>query len=743
MTHTTESTRIEWLISLCKVWGAIKYFHPYLAYRDDIDWDVALVAAIQNFNSAKDTAEYTTAIQTMLMVLGDPATRIIKQESAHIDSSSRERQPVYKFTSDGILVVTINHYEDLLDFYGSIKRMDEVKKEIPKAHGLLFDLRSVAPTQEKGYLQYAFLGSEIIAQLSSMPIVTPGERSRIHQGFVPHKGITSGEYISAFRVVDGRRILPAKDAKDLPIVFLINQWSEIPVEALALQTVEKAIIIVDGDGNDSSLSTTHQIPLNDEVFVEIRLGELVYEDGSSGFIPDIVVAGSQFPSEVDPAFETALDLFSNFKPKMKTRLKPPSYAIQASENSYPEMVFPSSEYRLLAAFRIWTIINYFFSYKDLMGEDWDQVLREFIPKMEQAESALEYHLAVAEMISYIHDSHGYVDSPILKDYFGSAWPPIRLQLIENIPVITTILDEDSVKAAGIRRGDIVLKIDGEDINERLAYHAKYLAASTPQRLMYRSAFSSLSGPENSIAIFTIRDKNNFVKEVQISRKKAFGGLFDSPERDGDITKFITDDIGYVDLDRLQVSAVDEMFEKFKETKAIIFDMRGYPKGTAWAIAPRLGEKNRAAAALFQCPMIMVPDGSNGNIPRQSITNNFVQSIPPAGKWRYMGITIMLIDERTQSQAEHTGLFLKAANGTKFIGGRTSGANGDVTNFYVPGEINISFSGQSVKYADGQQLQRIGLIPDIEVRPTIKGIQAEKDEVLERAIVFLQDQFKTD
>jgi hypothetical protein len=35
---------------------------------------------------------------------------------------------------------------------------------------------------------------------------------------------------------------------------------------------------------------------------------------------------------------------------------------------------------------------------------------------------------------------------------------------------------------------------------------------------------------------------------------------------------------------------DAIFEKFKDTKGIIFDMRGYPRGTAWAIAPRINTK---------------------------------------------------------------------------------------------------------------------------------------------------------
>jgi hypothetical protein len=70
---------------------------------------------------------------------------------------------------------------------------------------------------------------------------------------------------------------------------------------------------------------------------------------------------------------------------------------------------------------------------------------------------------------------------------------------------------------------------------------------------------------------------------------------------------------------------------------------------------------------------------------QEVTT-FLQRLPPTDKWRYHGKTVMLMDERTISQAEHTGLFLEAANGTKFIGSPTQGANDDVTNLSVPGGI---------------------------------------------------------
>jgi C-terminal processing protease CtpA/Prc len=43
------------------------------------------------------------------------------------------------------------------------------------------------------------------------------------------------------------------------------------------------------------------------------------------------------------------------------------------------------------------------------------------------------------------------------------------------------------------------------------------------------------------------------------------------------------------------------------------------------------------------------------------------------------------------------------------------------------------SGIGVYYPDGKETQRIGIVPDIEVKPTIRGILEGKDELLEKAI----------
>jgi hypothetical protein len=52
---------------------------------------------------------------------------------------------------------------------------------------------------------------------------------------------------------------------------------------------------------------------------------------------------------------------------------------------------------------------------------------------------------------------------------------------------------------------------------------------------------------------------------------------------------------------------------------------------------------------------------------------------------------------------------------------------------MPGGFSTMISGLGVFYPDGKPTQQIGIIPDKTVVPTIEGIRAGRDEVLEEAV----------
>jgi C-terminal processing protease CtpA/Prc len=738
-----DPLRLDRLVALAKLWAAVKYFHPYLAYRDDIDWDAALVKAIPKVNTARNRADYSAAVAAMLSELGDPATRVLSTPPPTTSPVSKEPQSFFRMTPDGILLLTLTNYTDFQDFTGTIKKLAAVKAEIPKARAIIFDLRpTVPPTEdEQGLVAYALAQNRLEDMLTSTPLPVPGERRRMHVGYVPQDGSISGDYSSGFYLRGAPSIKSAAGAKDIPVVFVLNAHADVPMAALALQAAGKAAIVAEGEASDELVVTTQVVHLPDSVQAQIRLGELVYEDGTSGFAPNVTLNVSNLAGEQNPAFQKATELASKGKFDSPKRSRLMEKASPPRDKPYDDMQYPAAEYRVLAAIRLWAVIDYFFPYREFMGEDWDAVLRDFIPRLEQAKDALDYNLTISEMVTHFHDSHGFMRSPVLDAKFGTASLPIRVRMIDGLPVITGFTDSAAAAAVGFEIGDVILKLDGEDAGHHIDQRLKYQAHSTPQSgLFYAAERSLVRGAQGSTAEVTIRDIHEQVREVKATRKTEYNSKTQG-DRAGDILRILPGNIGYADLDRLPASQVDEMFEKFKDCPAIIFDDRGYPQGTAWQIAPRLTDKSDVVAALFKRRDPMAPNLPNGELVNPQVMETFFQRIPHTDKWRYHGRTVMLIDERTISQAEHTGLFFEAANATKFVGSPTQGANGDVTNLSLPGGIYVHFSGQGVWHADGRQLQRLGLQPDVEAHPTLAGIRAGKDEVLDKAVEYVTQTLK--
>jgi C-terminal processing protease CtpA/Prc len=547
---------------------------------------------------------------------------------------------------------------------------------------------------------------------------------RMHSGYGTGEAFGSGGYYSSWEMRDSIRLEPV--ANPIRPVFLVNAKGSIPLLAVAVQKSGAGAIVSEDPLDERQLDLRRPVPVLGSMRALVRMQEIASGDGTTGVSANVVLHKTG-----EEALKAAAEIArsGNWPLPQPTKLDLP--AARFAEKNYSDQPYPSAEYRMLAAARIWAVFHYFHPYKHLYGEDWNAVLTEFLPKMARAENARDYHLAVAEMVARTRDTHCYVGSGELSEVYGVAPPPIEVRWIESRPVVTRILDA-SLKES-VRPGDVVTRIDGAPSQNRVDELSPRLAASTPQSMMNRVMQLLLNGRHLSRVRVGLQSAGGSEREIELLRDAENMSLF-RPSRTGEAFRLINDKLGYVDLERLSNAQVDAMFDKLGSTDFLIMDMRGYPQGTAWSIVPRLSEKTSPVAAQFRRNLLSAEGVEGNNI------NSFLfeQRIPATGKPRYRGKTVMLIDERAISQSEHSGLFYKAANGTVFVGSLTTGANGDVTYFYAPGGIRINFSGHDVRWPDGRQLQRVGLIPDIEVRPTIEGIRTGRDEVLERAIAYVQN-----
>lgn len=712
-------SREERLVHLARLWGQVRYHHPALLYKD-IDWDAALVAALPRVEAAKDRAAYAAAMQGLLDVLKDPATRVQRPEEPSTTGAP------------GVPVRELRHWEGRDVLVADLRALEvpkvqtalsaqvaTLRPEVVRAKAVILDLRGRGLDDSRRWTLHLALG-EVLPLLLSQPLEVPGERSVFCSGYQAQVS-PGGPYSTSLLTTAGEVLTPKGDGKARTLVVLLDDKSYVDASLLALKAQGLAQLVTEGPLDDGASVEQSRVELGAGLTALVRMSELGLPVRADVVLPARVRAEGK-----DESLQKALELAR--KPARAVRTREPTLPVGRwrADRAYETQLYPSREYRLLALFRLWNVIELFYPYKHLLDRDWSGALSTFLPRFEGAKDAAEYALAVAEMSTLIQDGHTTLRGhpELEKRGISGVYAPFEVMEIEGKAVVTRVWDAQA--APGIAPGQVVETYEGKPLAERLEALKPYVTASNAQGLRHRLLARALSGPEGSQATVEVSDASGPRKAVRFTR--SIKSL--QKPLTGDSSRLLPDNVGYVDLTRLQPSEVPALFEKMKGTRALVLDMRGYPNGTAWPIAPYLNTHKARYGAVFERNLVAT-EGQEGR-------HKSFQELPRANVPLYRGRTVMLIDERTISQAEHTGLFFEAANGTTFIGSPSAGANGDITNLVLPGGITLVFTGHDVRHMDGRQLQRVGLTPQVYVRPTLAGLQAGRDEVLNKALDVLRD-----
>lgn len=410
-----------------------------------------------------------------------------------------------------------------------------------------------------------------------------------------------------------------------------------------------------------------------------------------------------------------------------------------NEKPYNEMNYPNENYRLLGLFRYWNIINYYFPYKYLIGEDWKNVLSDLIPVFINAKDAIEYNKAIMELTARIKDSHAFYSNNYTLLFFGRNWVPFEIKIIDNKVLVINLLNDSLCKLDDVQPGDVILKFDGRNISDLISEKSKYFAASNQSALLRNIAFYLLKSDYN-FADITF-DRNNKIETKSI---KLYNGFNIDKNKAETVCKHLDNNTGYINMGVLTTKQVDSVMQLMMSKKAIIFDIRNYPKGTYLKISKYLN-KDVKAFAKFTTQDISYPGVYKWKASYYCGRKRFIQNWNIHSKHGvknnnyFKGKVVLLINEETQSHAEFSCMALQTAPDVICIGSQTAGADGNCTSVTLPGGYKTTFTGLGVYYPDGRETQRIGIVPEIEVKPTIEGIRNNRDEVLERAIEYINKQ----
>ncbi|MDD4991513.1 MAG: S41 family peptidase [Paludibacter sp.] len=433
-----------------------------------------------------------------------------------------------------------------------------------------------------------------------------------------------------------------------------------------------------------------------------------------------------------------------------------------NEETYPEISYPDASYRLLALFRYWNIIQYYFPYKYLIGENWDNVLIEFAPQFINAKNELEYKFTLLKLVARIHDSHAFLSDKVIEKHKGDNIVPFYVSFIEGKPVITdTLIDisklkyplkkvgsfikgnpvtkdtiiDVSEKNYPLKIGDIILKVNGKPVETIISEKLPYIAGSNLPTKLRNLSLELMRTNAKSIHVTFKRGNDVFSKDLTCypMHSQYFGIL---TYKNKALYRVISKEknIGYLYLGSLTGVTVPD----FSNTKGLVIDLRCYPnriKFDGYLNMTQLYKKPvkfvKFTSTNFQRPgMFKYSEEYYTDVFKEKSTYHF------ANTGFYKGKIIILVNEMTQSHAEFMAMMYRCSPNAVVIGSTTAGADGNVSWIPLPGNMQTMITGLGVYYPDGRETQRVGIVPDIEVKPTIQGIREGRDEVLERAIEFI-------
>ncbi|MEM6719694.1 MAG: S41 family peptidase [Bacteroidota bacterium] len=377
--------------------------------------------------------------------------------------------------------------------------------------------------------------------------------------------------------------------------------------------------------------------------------------------------------------------------------------------------YPQEVYRLLGLFKYWNIIEYFFPYKYLTDQHWDAVLLEMIPKFQQAANKTDYQNTIKELVAKLDDSHAWIS--ITQENVKHL--PVKISNIEDKAVISGFYNDSIAKQNDLQLGDIIVKINDVVVASEMAKRLKYTAGSNTNGKIKRTYSYIFAGVQDEVVLTIIRNGS----EKQITSKRYHFKDFNYLNNPKTIkSKSISDDIGYINAGSVDGKEVFKIFKSFKNKKAVIIDVRNYPKPIHAALTRFTNSEKR--------------DFYNGYSPDISYPGKFIykQSRKTGGSRKnFKGKVIILVNEETISLAEFIAMALQTGDNVITVGNQTVGADGDVVTFNYLGGYKTAMSGNGIQYPDGTETQRKGVKTDVEVTPTINGLQQGRDEVLEKAI----------
>ena len=383
--------------------------------------------------------------------------------------------------------------------------------------------------------------------------------------------------------------------------------------------------------------------------------------------------------------------------------------------------------------KVWTTVNEKHFDPTFGGVDWKKIGEDYKPKAISAKSDDEFYGVLQAMLGELNQSHfGIIppNSQISATSFGEGEIGIEIQILDDQIVITRVNPHSTAEKAGARNGFIIEAIDGKKIAEILAPLNEKLAKrpdTEPKKMLFRerAVMTAIGGKTGTFVNLEVADDQNKHRLLKIERVAYTGEMSPPlgnfpPQQVIFESKILPENIGYIRFNIWvipQMAKLTEAINSMKNTRGIIFDLRGNPGGVG-------GMSNGIAGLLFD------KVSSLGTMKYRAGEMSF--NILPR-KDSFAGKIVILTDYASASTSEVFAAGMQETGRATVIGERSAGAVLPSVMEKLPTGALFQYAIADYKSPNKILIEGRGVIPDIKVKLTRRTLLENRDLLIETAV----------
>jgi C-terminal processing protease CtpA/Prc len=410
----------------------------------------------------------------------------------------------------------------------------------------------------------------------------------------------------------------------------------------------------------------------------------------------------------------------------------------ALAGSYKDNI--SEDEKIAGLSKLWSEVKYnFVDTATLEKLDWDKLYLETLPRVRATRSTEEYYRVLTELVGRLKDGHTNVYPPreLAERLMGA--PLLTTRPVEGRVIVTEVLDP-GLRAKGVMPGLEVVAVDGVDVKTYAAREiAPYVSASTPQDEELRTlGYQFLRGAVGSVPRVAFRDAAGKQFELQVRREARQAAAPSTPSFE---FSMLPGDVAYVSLNSFEDDSAAQAwmaaFDEIAKSSALVIDVRrngGGNSSVGYAILATLDNKAFLTSRWATRDYKPTWRAWGKEMPMYAEAPDAVQPDP---KRHYAKPVLVLTSAATYSAAEDFAVAFDGMQRGTLVGEATGGSTGQPLFIKLPGGGSARICTKQDTYPDGRAFVGVGVQPQHIVKPTVEGVRAGRDEVLEAALAQLQ------